>query len=138
MKYEIGNMNLTDPATGEMLKAGTVHDLAEIRPYWTDADWLARAGLAFAVRPVGASAPVVEESADPLPVVGPPSEAQADDGEPTGEAVEVAVITYSAETLDAMDIAELKAIAKAIGLAFGGRSGAKSLRARILAFQAGA
>ena len=139
MLYEVGQLGIDHPVTGSALVTGDTFECKpeQLRERWNDPEWIARTGLPFIVRPVTA-APVVavaQESADPLPVVVPSVSEQSEaDGVTEG----ADAVTYDAETLDALDLDELKTAATGLGLKFGGRVGAAKLRERILAFQAGA
>ncbi len=142
MRYRVGKMGLIHPVSGFVVPGGEILECepSQLKASWTDPEWLKRAGLDWMVRALDEEAQpveVVRGSADPLPVVSPPAEEQSEAGGNTGEA-EAEPAIYSADELEAFELAELKDIARAIGLKFGGRTGAPRLRERIAAFQAGA
>mgnify|MGYP003641956026 FL=1 len=142
MKYEVNTMAIIHPVTGVMVMRGETFECApgQLRERWSDAAWLARAGLDWVVRPFVAATAEVQESTVPLPVVEPPVLEQSETGGDTGEedADTTECVKFTAEELAGMDLAELKSAATSIGLRYGNKSKAPGLRSRIATSQAGA
>lgn len=143
MIYQVGNMCVLHPVTGDVVMPGGSFECrpAQLRERWTDPDWLARAGIPWIVRELKpgksstrARKPRTEAkrtSTAPADVVETP--AQAPTPEPPAEAAAAVVLTP--DQLAGLSARELKAVADDLGVAYGSRPSAASLRSRILKFQ---